>query len=83
MRYALTYASDPDAYDWGDTDTIIFEYPTTLPDDLTELVRQVVVDYTSAEDDTKAREIAKKGWWFIRNVNDVDVVFDHELPAKP
>lgn len=79
MRYSLTFTTDPNAYDWGETDTIIFEYPTTLPDypQLNKLVKQVLKQYGLNEE--MCEHVAgEKGWWFIRNVSDVDVVIEKE-----
>lgn len=80
MRYGLTFTTDPNAYDWGETDMIIFEYPAQLPDypQLNKVVEQVLRQYGLSEE--KSEQVAgEEGWWFIRNVNDVDIVIEREI----
>lgn len=82
MRYALTFTSDPNAYDWGDTDTIIVE--TELIGhrdtqgrrwyDVPASVEKVLIKYGRSPE--QAREIANSDHWFVRNVDDVDVAID-------
>lgn len=77
MKYALTITSDPNAYDWGDTDTILFEYPDTLPErdvDVVELVERVLQQYGWKGVDVE--DAVKNGWCFIRNCADTDVVIN-------
>jgi len=75
MKYALTITSDPNAYDWGDTDTIIFTHPSKIMElpqtELRELISDVIFTYGKPLE--VADEIARNDWYFIRNVDDVDV----------
>lgn len=81
MRYAVTFTSDPNAYDWGDTDTIIVEV-----DD----------KYTGEDnrawwaDNTKLIEIVRKyreydegididpNYIYLRNVDDIDITINEK-----
>lgn len=75
MRYALTFTSDPNAYDWGDTDTIIFTVPRQVGDltraEEDRLVENVLCAY--GKNWKEARDIAESDNWFMRNVDDIDV----------
>lgn len=81
MRYTLTYTTDPNAYDWGDTDTIVFHYPkASLPDNrklLDSLIKQVLVRYGLPE--KVADEVLGGGWWFTRCFDVIDVVIEKEI----
>lgn len=77
MRYLLTYTIDQE---WGDVDTIIFEYPTTLPDypKLRLVVERVLYDY--GLDDERSKRVANNSeQWFVRSMADVDVVVNQEI----
>lgn len=80
MRYALTFTSDPNAYDWGDTDTIILETDTLRDEsgklwyDCPKAIEKILIEYGRSPEEAKA--IAKSDYWFVRNVDDVDVAID-------
>lgn len=80
MRYALTFTSDPNAYDWGDTDTVIVEVDTLRDEgnrlwhDHPEVIEEALIKYGRSPEE--ARAIAKSDYWFVRNIDDVDVVID-------
>ena len=75
MKYALTF-TNPETYDWNETDTIIIDTPKnpldieldTLAGMLAEHARY---DYTKEE----WSDILANDSWFVRNCDDVDVVW--------
>lgn len=75
MIYALTF-TNPETYDWNETDTIIIDAPEnplnikldTLAGMLAEHARY---DYSKEE----WSDILANDSWFVRNCDDVDVVW--------
>lgn len=80
MRYALTFTSDPNAYDWGDTDTIIVETDTPQGEGgsrwygYPKAIEEILIKYGRSPEDAKT--IAKSDYWFVRSVDEVDVAID-------
>lgn len=73
MRYALTF-TNPETYDWNETDTIIIESNTNPIDmDIKKLANLISANtrYYGVEKDW----IATLGndSWFVRNCDDVDL----------
>ena len=70
MKYALTY-TNPDEYDWGETNTMLIECDVNPLDVGLEKLAQVLADY-SGYDLVKAKEILGNDSWYIRNCDDTD-----------
>lgn len=79
MRYALTYRLDES---WGSVDTIIIDSDQAKEesgwrwyDDETR-----VADILSAYglDSEQLAEVMNNGWWFIRNIDDIDFYVNRE-----
>lgn len=79
MRYALTYRLDET---WASVDTIIIETDQAKEeggwrwyDDETR-----VADILSAYglDSEQTAEVIDNGWWFIRNIDDIDFYVNSE-----
>lgn len=79
MRYTLTYRQDET---WASVDTIIIETDQVKEesgwrwyDDETR-----VADILSAYglDNEQTAEVIDNGWWFIRNIDDVDFYVNSE-----
>lgn len=77
MKYALTFTTDVDD-GWGTTDTIIFETNETADEgglarftrqELNDLICDILKEYCVEG----AEIIATRGWWFLRNCEDVDI----------
>lgn len=80
MRYAITFTTDPNAYDWGDTDTIIVDvddYPEEggdrWYDDKCKLV-EVVRKYRGYDEGT----YIDSNYIFVRNVDDIDITINEK-----
>lgn len=77
MKYALTFTSDSNTCNWDTVDTVLFDYPDTLPEDkeLEVIVAEVISRHGWRKD--TAQEIASDDTlWFIRNCADTDVVIN-------
>ena len=74
MRYAITYATDDT---WNSVDTIIVETNKEVLDMPSEEIADIFESYGLTRQ--QAMELAQDGdYWFVRNVNDVDVDLTRE-----
>lgn len=75
MKYALTF-TNPETYDWNETDTIIIDVPENPLDIKLDTLAGMLAEHVG-------RDYAKEEWsdilandsWFVRNCDDVDVVW--------
>lgn len=74
MRYAITYATDDT---WNSVDTIIVETNKAVLDMPSEEIADIFESYGLTRQ--QAMELAQDGdYWFVRNVDDVDVDLTRE-----
>lgn len=74
MRYAITYATDDT---WNSVDTIIVETNKAVLDMPSEEIADIFEAYGLTRQ--QAMELAQDGYyWFVRNVDDVDVDLTRE-----
>lgn len=70
MKYALTY-TDPNEYDWRETNTMLIECDVNPLDIGLDKLARVLADYSGFEEE-KTREILGNDSWYIRNCADTD-----------
>lgn len=72
MRYALTFRTGES---WAEVDTVIVGTALMSDEGVVEIK---VAEILTAYGVENADEILENGWWFIRNVDDVDIYLNSE-----
>ena len=73
MKYALTF-TNPENYDWNETDTIIIDSPINPLDiEKRKLVKALTESKYNDYDENEWWDILANDSWFVRNFEDVDV----------
>lgn len=73
MRYALTF-TNPETYDWNETDTIILETPKNPLDISLDTLAGVLAEKANYDyDKSEWSDILANDSWYVRNCEDADV----------
>lgn len=73
MRYALTF-TNPNTYDWNETNTIILETPVNPLDMSLDNLAGVLAEKAGYDyDKSEWSDILGNDSWYVRNCEDVDV----------
>ena len=73
MRYALTF-TNPETYDWNETDTIILETPKNPLDISLDTLAGVLAEKANYDyDKSEWSDILANDSWYVRNCEDTDV----------
>lgn len=72
MKYALTF-TNPETYDWNETDTIIIDTPKNPLDvPLNDLTKALAVSGVRDYNEEGWKDILGNDSWYVRNCDDQD-----------